>query len=56
MCMSVEVSHALQVCQWLAIGRWFSPCTSISSTKKTDRIEKKLNIVENGDKPNQKQA
>jgi hypothetical protein len=56
MCMSVEVSHALQVCQWLAIGRWFSPCTSISSTKKTDRIEKKLNIVENGDKPNQKQT
>ena len=20
-CMSVEVSHALQVCQWLAVGR-----------------------------------
>jgi hypothetical protein len=39
-CMSVEVSHALQVCQWLAVGRWFSPCTPISSTNKTDRSEK----------------
>ena len=23
------------VCQWLATGRWFSPCTPISSTNKT---------------------
>jgi len=39
-CMSVEVSHALQVCQWLAVGRWFSPGFPISSTNKTDRSEK----------------
>jgi len=24
-------------CQWLATGRWFSPCTPVSSTNKTDR-------------------
>jgi hypothetical protein len=26
-----------KVCQWLATGGWFSPCTPISSTNKTDR-------------------
>ena len=26
-----------KVCQWLATGRWFSPCTPVSSTNKTDR-------------------
>jgi hypothetical protein len=26
-----------QVCQWLAAGRWFSLCTPVSSTNKTDR-------------------
>ena len=26
-----------KVCQWLATGRWFSPCPSVSSTNKTDR-------------------
>ena len=31
----------LQVCQWLAIG----PCTPISSTNKTDRSEKKPEIL-----------
>ena len=25
-----------KVCQWLATGRWFSPCTPVSSTNKTD--------------------
>ena len=25
------------VCQWLTIGRWFSPGTPVSSTNKTDR-------------------
>jgi len=25
-----------KVCQWLATGRWFSPCTLVSSTNKTD--------------------
>ena len=25
-----------KVCQWLAIGRWFSPGTPVSSTNKTD--------------------
>jgi hypothetical protein len=39
-CMSVEVSHALQVCQWFAVCRWFSPSTPMSSTNKTDRSEK----------------
>jgi hypothetical protein len=54
--MSVEVSHALQVCQWLAVGWWFSPGTPISSTNKIDLSEKKRNIIENGDKQNQKQT
>jgi hypothetical protein len=26
-----------KVCQWLAAGRWLSPCTPVSSTIKTDR-------------------
>jgi hypothetical protein len=39
-CMSVEVSHALQVCQWLAVFRLFSTSNPISSTNKTDRSEK----------------
>jgi hypothetical protein len=39
-CMSVEVSHALQLSQWLAACRWFSSSTPISSTNKTDRSEK----------------
>ena len=26
-----------KVCQWLAIGQWFSPGTLVSSTNKTDR-------------------
>ena len=26
-----------KVCQWLARGRWFSPCNLVSSTNKTDR-------------------
>ena len=26
-----------KVCQWLVAGRWFSPCTLVSSTIKTDR-------------------
>jgi len=25
------------VCKWLAAGRWFSPCTLVSSTNKSDR-------------------
>ena len=28
-----------KVCQWLAAGRWFSPVTTISSSKKTERHE-----------------
>jgi hypothetical protein len=38
--MSVEVSHALQVCQWLAVFRLFFTGTPISSTNQTDRSEK----------------
>ena len=26
-----------KVCQWLVAGRWFSPCTDVSFTNKTDR-------------------
>ena len=26
-----------KVCQWLATGQWFSPCSLVSSTNKTDR-------------------
>jgi hypothetical protein len=26
-----------KVCQWLAAGRWFSPCAPVSSINKTDR-------------------
>ena len=26
-----------KVCRWLATGRWFSSCTLVSSTNKTDR-------------------
>ena len=26
-----------EVCQCLAVGRWFSPCTPVSSTNKTER-------------------
>ena len=25
-----------KICQWLAVGRWFSPGTLVSSTNKTD--------------------
>jgi hypothetical protein len=28
-----------KVCQWLATGRWFSPCIPVSSTNKTDRYD-----------------
>ena len=26
-----------KICQWLVAGRWFSPCTPVSCTDKTDR-------------------
>ena len=55
-CMSVEVSHALQVYHRLAVGWLFSPGTPISSTNKIDRSGKNRNIVDNGDKQNQKQT
>ena len=32
-----------KICEWLAAGRWFSPVTAVSSSKKTER-----NIVESG--------
>jgi hypothetical protein len=35
--MSIEVSHALTVCQWPAAGLWFSPCNPSSSANKADR-------------------
>ena len=39
-----------KVCQWLVAGRWFSPCTQVSSTNKADRhniAEILLNVVLN---------
>jgi hypothetical protein len=39
-----------KVCQWLATGRWFSPCSPDSSTNKTDHHG---NIVESGVKHHQ---
>ena len=38
-----------KVCQWLAPGRWFSPCTPISSPNKTDHTDI-TKIVESGTK------
>jgi hypothetical protein len=42
----------LCVCQWLSTGRWFYPCTPVSSTNKTDHHDIKeislkvtLNII-----------
>ena len=43
-----------QVCQWLVTGRWFSLCTLISSTSKTDRhdiIEILLKVALNTQTP-----
>ena len=37
-----------KVCQWLVIGRWFSPGAPVSSTNKTDRHDFNWNIVESG--------
>jgi hypothetical protein len=37
-CRSVlDITLCDTVCQWLAIGWWFSPGTPVSSTNKTDR-------------------
>jgi hypothetical protein len=33
----LDITLCDQVCRWLAAGRWFSPGTLVSSTKKTDR-------------------
>jgi hypothetical protein len=35
----IEKQHQLvdKVCQWFAIGQWFSRSTPVSSTSKTDR-------------------
>ena len=35
-----------KVCQWLATGRWFSPCTTVSSTNKTDRHDTAEKLLE----------
>jgi hypothetical protein len=32
-----SIQYCDKVCQSLATGRWFSPSTPVSSTKKTDR-------------------
>ena len=45
-----------KVCQWLAIGRWFSSGTPVSSTKTTDRHDITgilLKVALNTIKPNQ---
>ena len=36
-----------QVCQWLATGRWFSPCPPVSSTNKTDRHDSWILLKQN---------
>ena len=38
--MSVEVSHALQVCQWLAVGWWFSPVLRFPPPIKLNAVKK----------------
>jgi hypothetical protein len=43
------------VCQWLTAGRWFSPCTPVSSTNKSDRndiTEILMKVALNTIKPN----
>ncbi len=43
----VDTTLCDKVCQWLAIGLWFSPGTLVSSTNKTDRRPRyNWNIVE----------
>ena len=37
-----------KVCQWLATGRWFSPCIPVSSTNKTNCHHINWNTVESG--------
>jgi hypothetical protein len=39
-----------KVCQWLVVGRWFSPGTPVSSTNKThhhDIVERLLKVALN---------
>jgi hypothetical protein len=48
--------YVIKICQWLAAGRWFSPVTSVSSSKKTEChyiAEILLKVVLNTIKPNQ---
>ena len=33
---AISAYHQIKVCQWLVTGLWFSLCTLISSTSKTD--------------------
>ena len=35
-CSVLDSTLCDKVCQWLAIGRWFSPYTKVSSTSKAD--------------------
>jgi hypothetical protein len=51
----LDVTLCDEICQWLAIGRWFSPGTPVSSTNKTDRhdiTEILLKVVLNTITPN----
>ena len=32
----INTTLCVKVCQWLATGRWFSPCTLVSSTNNTN--------------------
>jgi len=44
-----DVQHyVIKICQWLAVGRWFSPDPPVSSTNKTDHHRYNWNIVESG--------
>ena len=42
-----------KVCQWLATGRWFSPCPPVSSTNKIDRHDITDILFESGVKHHQ---
>jgi len=45
-----------KICQWFAMGRWFSPGTLVSSTYKNDSHDKiLLKVVLNTINPNQNQ-
>ena len=41
----IDTALCDKVCRWVAAGLWFSPCSPLSSTNKTDRDEILLKVV-----------